>query len=92
MRERIKDIFASLKGRRIMVVGDLILDEYIWGSLERISPEAPVGIIESHSENLALGGAANVANNLIALGFNVEIFGIVGFTSAGGAPIWHSRW
>ncbi|MBU2591241.1 MAG: D-glycero-beta-D-manno-heptose-7-phosphate kinase, partial [Nitrospinae bacterium] len=78
MRERIKDIIASLKGHRIIVVGDLILDEYIWGSLERISPEAPVGIIESKSENLALGGAANVANNLIALGLNVDIFGVIG--------------
>lgn len=78
MRERIKNIFASLKGHRLMVVGDLILDEYIWGSLERISSEAPVGIIESKSENLALGGAANVANNLIAIGLNVDIFGVIG--------------
>ena len=50
-----------------MVVGDLILDEYIWGSVNRISPEAPVPILDTKSENLTLGGAANVAHNLIAL-------------------------
>ncbi|SVD27544.1 uncharacterized protein METZ01_LOCUS380398, partial [marine metagenome] len=63
---------------RILVVGDLILDEYIWGSVNRISPEAPVPILETKSENLTLGGAANVANNLVALGCEVHLVGAIG--------------
>ena len=50
------------------MIGDLILDEYLWGGMTRISPEAPVPILETKSENLSLGGAANVANNLICSG------------------------
>ena len=61
-----------------MVIGDLILDEYIWGSVHRISPEAPVPILDTKSENLTLGGAANVAHNLIALGCEVNLVGAIG--------------
>ena len=60
------------------MVGDLILDEYIWGGINRISPEAPVPILETRSETLALGGAANVANNLVALGCEVHLCGAIG--------------
>lgn len=83
MQTRLKSSLASLKSKRIMVIGDLILDEYIWGNIDRISPEAPVGILESRSENAALGGAANVANNLKALGCKVEILGVVGADEKG---------
>lgn len=67
----------------ILVVGDLILDHYIWGNCERISPEAPVQVIDVKKESLSLGGACNVANNLISLESNVWICGIVGCDEAG---------
>ncbi len=78
MKTKFKHFFDSDKRPKVLVVGDLILDEYIWGSMNRISPEAPVPILESRSENLALGGAANVANNLVALGCDVYLAGALG--------------
>lgn len=78
MKTKFQHLFDEKKRLKILVVGDLILDEYIWGSVSRISPEAPVPILESKSENLALGGAANVANNLVALGCDVYLVGGVG--------------
>ena len=68
MNSRLKEILLNSNRLKVMVVGDLILDEYIWGNIDRISPEAPVGVLECKSENSALGGAANVANNLSSLG------------------------
>ncbi|MCH5322075.1 MAG: D-glycero-beta-D-manno-heptose-7-phosphate kinase [Helicobacter sp.] len=67
----------------ILVVGDLILDHYIWGKCERISPEAPVQIVEVGKETLMLGGACNVAHNLISLEAKVWICGIIGKDKAG---------
>ncbi len=61
-----------------LVVGDLILDEYLYGSIERISPEAPVGVLDWRSLRQTLGGAANVANNLVHLGCEVFLAGVVG--------------
>jgi D-beta-D-heptose 7-phosphate kinase / D-beta-D-heptose 1-phosphate adenosyltransferase len=78
MKEKFKYFFSSSERPKILVVGDLILDEYIWGSVQRISPEAPVPILETRSENLALGGAANVANNLVGLGCEVHLCGAIG--------------
>lgn len=78
MKEKFKYFFNSDKRPKILVVGDLILDEYIWGGVHRISPEAPVPILETCSENLALGGAANVANNLVGLGCEVHLCGAIG--------------
>ncbi len=78
MKEKFKHFFNSNNRPKILVVGDLILDEYIWGGVNRISPEAPVPILETRSENLALGGAANVANNLVALGCEVHLCGAIG--------------
>lgn len=63
---------------RILIIGDLMLDHYVWGSVERISPEAPVQILKITQENNRLGGASNVALNLIALGAKAHICGIVG--------------
>ncbi len=63
---------------KILVVGDLMIDHYVWGDCERISPEAPVQILKVRKENNRLGGACNVANNLISLGAKVAICGIVG--------------
>ncbi|MBF0274179.1 MAG: D-glycero-beta-D-manno-heptose-7-phosphate kinase [Nitrospinae bacterium] len=63
---------------RILVVGDMILDDYIWGTVSRISPEAPVQVVEQQRNNFALGGAANVANNLSTLNCKVEMLGVIG--------------
>lgn len=63
---------------RIAVVGDLMLDEYVWGHIERISPEAPVPILNVVSRSATLGGAGNVVANLLSLGAQVSVFGVVG--------------
>jgi D-beta-D-heptose 7-phosphate kinase/D-beta-D-heptose 1-phosphate adenosyltransferase len=78
MKEKFKNFLDSDHRPRLLVIGDLILDEYIWGAVTRISPEAPVPILETKSENLTLGGAANVANNLVALGCEVHLVGAIG--------------
>lgn len=68
---------------RILIIGDLMLDHYVWGNVERISPEAPVQILKITHENNRLGGASNVALNLISLGTKAHICGIVGDDSDG---------
>jgi D-beta-D-heptose 7-phosphate kinase/D-beta-D-heptose 1-phosphate adenosyltransferase len=78
MKKKFKEFLDSDHRPRLLVIGDLILDEYIWGAINRISPEAPVPILETKSENLALGGAANVANNLTELGCEVHLVGAIG--------------
>ena len=68
----------KLAGRRILVIGDLMLDAYLWGNAERISPEAPVQVVSVTSEEHVLGGAGNVINNLVALGAYVSAVGVIG--------------
>ncbi|MCX7765557.1 MAG: D-glycero-beta-D-manno-heptose 1-phosphate adenylyltransferase [Candidatus Sumerlaeia bacterium] len=63
---------------KVLVIGDIILDRYIWGSVERTSPEAPVPIVNVEAEEFILGGAANVANNLTALGIQTKLMGLIG--------------
>jgi len=63
---------------RILVVGDLMIDKYLWGECKRVSPEAPVQIINVKKETKVLGGAGNVAHNLVTLGANVEVLSIIG--------------
>ncbi|MDY6862501.1 MAG: D-glycero-beta-D-manno-heptose-7-phosphate kinase [Thermodesulfobacteriota bacterium] len=65
-------------GSRILVVGDLMVDEFIWGSVERISPEGPVPVVNVEKETLRLGGAANVVKNIFTLGGKVYVCGVVG--------------
>jgi D-beta-D-heptose 7-phosphate kinase/D-beta-D-heptose 1-phosphate adenosyltransferase len=72
-----------MRGRRIAVVGDLMLDEWLWGTVRRISPEAPVPVVEVDDHSFTLGGAGNVANNLAALGARVAVVGVVGDDEAG---------
>ena len=74
---------SKLSGRRIMVVGDLMLDEYIWGTVDRISPEAPVQVVSVVKENFTLGGAGNVINNLVSLGADVVPLGVAGEDDSG---------
>jgi len=77
MRDLIK-IIRRFPKARILVIGDLILDEYIWGTVERISPEAPVPVIWASRHDYVPGGAANVAGNVRALGAQVLLVGVVG--------------
>ncbi|MCX7021035.1 MAG: D-glycero-beta-D-manno-heptose-7-phosphate kinase [bacterium] len=71
-------MLASLPGRRVLVVGDLMLDRYVWGRVERISPEAPVPVVEVERETTLAGGAANVARTIAALGGVPLLMGVVG--------------
>ncbi len=75
---RLKKLVDGFRGRRILVLGDLMLDEYIWGKVSRISPEAPIPVVHVQRENALPGGAANVANNLRALGGRVVLAGVLG--------------
>lgn len=66
------------KSPKILVVGDLMIDHYLWGSCDRISPEAPVQVVNIENEDIVLGGAGNVINNLKALGAKVDVISVVG--------------
>lgn len=72
------DIIKRFSEASILVIGDLILDRYIWGKVSRISPEAPVPVVEVTREDFLLGGAANVAANIVSLGGKVAIAGVTG--------------
>ena len=75
---RLKTVISNFNRARVLVVGDLILDEFIWGNVSRISPEAPVPVVWVDSENFMPGGASNVANNIRSLGGEVHLVGVVG--------------
>jgi len=77
-KKRIEELFNGFQNKRIAVIGDLMIDRYFWGNVERISPEAPVPIIEVTEESNRLGGAANVANNIASLGGIPIMVGVVG--------------
>ena len=79
---RVRQLLAAARRSRILVVGDVMLDQFIWGGVSRISPEAPVPVVDFERENFMPGGAANVARNLSALGARTEIFGVVGRDTA----------
>lgn len=81
--ERIASLIGSFAGKRIAVVGDLMLDRYFWGGVKRISPEAPVPVVEVEAESTRLGGAANVAQNIRSLGAEPVLVGLVGNDHAG---------
>jgi D-beta-D-heptose 7-phosphate kinase / D-beta-D-heptose 1-phosphate adenosyltransferase len=72
------------KSPKILVIGDLMIDHYLWGSCERISPEAPVQIVNVDRETMVLGGAGNVINNLKALGAKVDVISVVGDSDSSG--------
>ncbi|HXF38836.1 MAG TPA: D-glycero-beta-D-manno-heptose-7-phosphate kinase [Blastocatellia bacterium] len=67
-RERATSLAGAFSAKRIVVLGDLMLDEFIWGRVRRISPEAPVPVVEVERQSMALGGAGNVVSNLVSLG------------------------
>ncbi len=75
---------SQFAGKRVMVIGDLMIDEHVWGTVERISPEAPVMVVQVDSQPDCLpGGAANVANNIRALGGEATVVGVVGDDEGG---------
>ncbi len=82
-RERAKEIIDNFKNKKILVIGDLILDRYLWGEVERISPEAPVPVVDIKKETFNPGGASNVAWNVSQLGAEVFMSGVVGKDEAG---------
>ena len=82
--ERLLRLVTQFPARSVAVVGDLILDHYVWGSASRISPEAPVPIVLVNRETVVPGGAANVARNALSLGAKVRAFGVVGRDENGG--------
>ena len=81
---RVKQLLATAAKSRVLVVGDVMLDHFIWGSVARISPEAPVPVVDFQRESFMPGGAANVARNLAAMNLSTEIFGAVGRDAAAG--------
>ena len=76
--KRVKGLLRAATKSRVLVVGDVMLDQFLWGRVKRISPEAPVPVVEFQSETFMPGGAANVARNLTALGADVGLYGLVG--------------
>jgi D-beta-D-heptose 7-phosphate kinase/D-beta-D-heptose 1-phosphate adenosyltransferase len=80
----LRALVARFAGRRVAVLGDLMLDRYLWGRVDRISPEAPVPVVDVERESFTLGGAGNVAVNLRALGGAPVLLGVVGEDAAGG--------
>ncbi|MBV9102835.1 MAG: bifunctional hydroxymethylpyrimidine kinase/phosphomethylpyrimidine kinase [Candidatus Eremiobacteraeota bacterium] len=73
-----REMFERMRRRRVLVVGDVMLDEWVWGTVTRISPEAPVPVVAVSDHSFTLGGGANVVNNLCAIGARVGIAGAVG--------------
>jgi D-beta-D-heptose 7-phosphate kinase/D-beta-D-heptose 1-phosphate adenosyltransferase len=77
-KNRAIEILKKLQDRYVLVLGDVMLDEFVWGDVTRISPEAPVPVVDVRRESVHLGGAANVLANLVALGARGAVVGVVG--------------
>ncbi|HEX9544273.1 MAG TPA: D-glycero-beta-D-manno-heptose-7-phosphate kinase [Pyrinomonadaceae bacterium] len=82
-KQRAGEIIQAMRDRKIVVLGDVMLDEFVWGDVTRISPEAPVPVVDIRRESVHLGGAANVLANVVALGAGGCVVGVVGNDSAG---------
>ena len=82
---RLRKLIPRLRGKRIGVLGDLMLDRYLWGTASRLSPEAAVPVVDFMEQSECLGGAGNVAANIVALGARVEAFGVIGNDEPGRA-------
>lgn len=85
-KNRIQELLSIIKTKKIAVVGDVMIDRYIWGTVSRVSPEAPVPVVEVENESTRLGGAANVANNISSLGATAFLVGVAG-NDAGGKEL-----
>jgi rfaE bifunctional protein kinase chain/domain len=84
-RDRVLQLIGRMKGSRVVVVGDIMIDRYLVGETERLSPEAPVPVVTIHERHSALGGAANVAANVSAMGATCLLVGVVGDDTDGAA-------
>jgi len=82
-RHRLKEVLKKFSRCHLAVLGDVMLDEFLWGKVDRISPEAPVPVVQIKKETWKPGGAANVASNLVALGAKATIFGVIGYDGSG---------
>ena len=82
-RERATQILNNIRDRNIVVLGDVMLDEFVWGDVTRISPEGPVPVVDVRRESIHLGGAANVLANLVSLGACGSVVGVIGNDRAG---------
>ena len=82
-KQRLDEIFQNFNNKKIFVIGDLMLDVYIWGKVGRISPEAPVPIVEVQEESYRFGGAANVGMNIKSLGGIPILVGVIGYDREG---------
>ena len=82
-RQRVEQLTLAMRDLKVVVLGDVMLDEFVWGDVTRISPEAPVPVVEIRRESVHLGGAANVLANLVALGARASVVGVVGNDAAG---------
>src|SRR5215471_21678428 len=79
---RVSKLLNAAAKTRVLVLGDVMLDQFIWGNVGRISPEAPVPVVEFEHESFMPGGAANAARNLTALRVKTELFGTIGHDHA----------
>src|SRR5688500_6460204 len=77
-RDRLVELLEGARGKRIVVVGDAMLDVYLSGDVDRVSPEAPVPVVRVRERRHALGGAANVAQNVVAIGSTCDLVAVVG--------------
>jgi len=82
-KARASEILETIRDRNVIVLGDVMLDEFVWGDVTRISPEAPVPVVDVRRESVHLGGAANVLANLVALGARGSVVGVIGNDAAG---------
>jgi rfaE bifunctional protein kinase chain/domain len=82
-QSRVDEILKAIRTRKIVVLGDVMLDEFVWGDVTRISPEGPVPVVDVRRESSHLGGAANVLANLVELGTSGTVVGVVGKDLAG---------
>src|ERR1041385_3435039 len=82
-KARATEILEKLRDRYVLVLGDVMLDEFVWGDVTRISPEAPVPVVDVRREAMHLGGAANVLANLMSLGARGSVVGVIGNDTAG---------
>ena len=82
-KKRSLEIVKNFSGSNVLVIGDIMVDHFIWGKVTRISPEAPVPVVEVHADNLMLGGSANVLNNICSLGGKAYGTGVIGSDDMG---------
>ncbi|MBN2568343.1 MAG: D-glycero-beta-D-manno-heptose-7-phosphate kinase [Deltaproteobacteria bacterium] len=83
-RDRALEVIGRFSSSNVLVVGDMMVDQFIWGKVSRISPEAPVPVVRVTNETLLLGGCANVVNNIYSIGGKSAVVGVVGSDNMGG--------